>query len=155
MSDQIPQETIDVFRQVTNVSVDTFGIPCVLFIQNNNDAEEFKDIYQHTVDRTYTEHSTKVWVEWSINKHRLRKMGFFTEEESPMVAWFSNTVKDTFGNETDIDITIGSYFSIPIQYIPSKLQDTEYFQIVDIISPASSDMVALKYFKIAPLRAQG
>lgn len=154
MSDQIPQETVDGFRQHTNVSVDIFGIPCTLFIQSNNTAEEPKDMYQRPADKTYNSYSTKVWVEWSVNKHRLRKMGFFTEEESPMVAWFSNVVTDNFGNETDIDINIGSYFSLPIQYIPAKLQDTEYFQIVDIISPASSDAVVLKYFKIAPLRAQ-
>jgi len=149
MSKMIPQETVDVMRNFVNVSVDIYGIDCELHIPNNLDTVETYDVYQKPSDFVYdTTITTLVWIEWAPNKHRLRKLGLFVEDEIPMLAWF----KYVEGLQ-DVDIKIGSWFKIDPQYVPDQY-DTEEFEIVDIIVPGMHDAVITKMFKIAPRRVK-
>lgn len=148
----LPQRAINVFRKNTNVALDTFGMDCTLYVPSNMDTVSELDIYAKPSDYTFTRYETKVWVEWSPNRHRLRKLGIFMEDETPAIAWFSNTIKDAFGNETDMDICIKSYFVLQTQYIPANAADTEEFELVDVIVPSMADKLVRKCFKIAPRR---
>lgn len=154
MSNMLPQRTVDVLRKFTNVSIDAYGMPCTLYVPSNMDDVELLDVYAKPGDHVYTQYTTKVWVEWSPNKHRLRKLGLFVENETPMIAWFSNIVKDQFGNEIDLDICVRSYFVLPTQYIPGNLSETEEFELVDVLVPSMADKVVRKCFKIAARRVQ-
>jgi len=118
MSRMIPQRVADALRQLTDLSVDLYGIDCTLFVNTNPETIENNDVYAKPSDYTFREYHTKVWVDWSPNKQRLRKLGLFIEDELPIIAWFSNKISDVNSNIADIDIIVGSYFQVDVQYIP-------------------------------------
>lgn len=148
----LPQRLINSFRGFTNVALDTYGMDCTLYIPSNMNTVETSDIYAKPSDYTFDQHFTKVWVEWAPNKHRLRKLGIFMEDETPIIAWFGNITRNPLGLGDDIDICIKSYFVLPTQYIPLQDLDTEEFEIVDVLIPSMADKVVRKCFKIAPRR---
>jgi hypothetical protein len=148
MSKMIPQETVDVMRKFVNVSVDIYGIDCELHIPTNLDTVEQYDVYQKPADFAYQTFNTLVWIEWAPNKHRLRKLGLFIEDETPMIAWFKYVE-----GLSDLDIKIGSWFTINPQYIPNDI-DAEEFEVVDILVPGMHDAVITKMFKIAARRVK-
>lgn len=152
MSGMLPQRLVTTLRKFTNVAVDVYGMPCTLYVPSNMDTVDASDVYAKPGDFTYTAYETKVWVEWSPNKHRLRKLGLFVEDENPMIAWFSNVVLDKFGAETELDICIHSYFVLPTQYIPGNATETEEFELVDVLVPSMADKLVRKCFKIAARR---
>jgi len=141
MSKMIPQRTVDVLRLFNDVSVELYGIDCELYVPKNLDLVEIKDVFSYSSDYEYDKYDAKVFIEWSPNQHRLRKLGIFMEGETPIVAWFKNQP----------EVTIRSYIKIPLQYIPSKF-DTDEFEIVDLIVPYLHDMEILRSYKIAPRR---
>lgn len=154
MSRMIPQRVADTLRQYNDLSVDLYGIDCSLFINTNPNVVANLDEYAKPSDYAFKEYKTKVWVDWSPNKHRLRKLGLFVEGELPILAWFSNKIFDTTSNVADIDVIPGSYFTVDIQYIPLNEVKADEFEIVDIIIPSAHDAVITKYFKIAPRRVK-
>lgn len=151
MSNMIPQETVDAIRRMQDVSVDNFGIDCTLHVPNNKEEVDDNTIYTTPSDYTFTTYTTRVSIEWSPNKYRLRKLGIFVEDDTPIIAWFSNRIKDADGFDADVDIKINSYFSIATQFIPREM-DTEEFEVIDIMVPSMHDAAAVKAYKIAPRR---
>jgi len=151
MSDMIPQETVDAIRAMQDISVDIFGIDCTLYIPTNKDSVDDNTIYTTSVAYVFESYTTKVSIEWVPNKYRLRKLGIFVEDDTPIIAWFSNRIKDADGFDADVDIKINSYFSIATQFIPREM-DTEDFEVIDIMVPSMHDAAATKAYKIAPRR---
>lgn len=146
MSGIIPQRLINVVRTFNDFSVDTYGITCTLFIPTNITPLESKDVYMSPIDDiTYTTYyDVKIWIEWFVpNLHRLRKLGVFSENESPIVARFMNTP----------EVTLHSYVKIESLYIPEQF-DTDEFEIVDVMMKNMYDNEIFRYFKLAPRRAK-
>ena len=80
----IPRETIDALRQQNDVSVEIFGIECVLYIPTSGALLDLdtNDAYGDDSQlAAYTHYTTYVWVEWSPDIKRLRNFGIFTEDE--------------------------------------------------------------------------
>ena len=154
MSNMLPQASVDVFRMFTNVSIDNYGMPCTLYIPNNLTTVLPNDAYVKSTDYTFTEYDTKVWIQWSPDKRQLAKLGIFSEDETPMIAYFSNIFRDNFHNYKDLDITIGSYFKIDIQYITQFKEYTNEFDIVDVKAVGMANKLITKIFKIAPRRVK-
>lgn len=142
MSQMIPQITVNVLRSHQDISVDLYGIDCDLYIKDNSDAQELH-IYDESPESTFKEKIiTKVFIEWSPNKYKLRKLGLFVEQNVPIIAWLKH----------DENLVIGSYFVISQQYVP-KQYDTEKFELVTPIVRGSHDAEAVTCWKVVPLRS--
>ena len=153
MSKMIPRRTIDALRIQNDVSVDVWGIPCTLFIPNDLNAQQSGDIYHKDSQYTYDEYTSVVWVEWNPNQHRLRKFGLFSEKLIPILARFKKTaVSVATGLAVDVDVIMGSYIVVSIEYVPGKYQDTSEFEVVDTLIGATHDAVVAKIYKLAPRR---
>ena len=67
-----------------------------------------------------------------------------------------NDLKSGALTEGDLDICVKSYFIITTQYIVNSGQntseETEEFEIVDVLIPSMADKAVRKCFKIAPRR---
>lgn len=148
MSKMIPQATVDAMRQMVDVSVGNYGIDCTLYVPTNLDTVMSYDVYVKPTDYVYTTYSTIVWIDWKPDKHKLRKLGLFVEDDLPIIAWFPNKIANV-----NVDITVKSWFSIGVQYIPANM-DTEKFEIIDVLIPGMHERVITKYFKIAPRRVK-
>lgn len=144
MSKMIPQATADVMRKFVTFAVDTYGIDCTLYIPSNLTTIETNDIYVKPSDYTFTSYTTKVYIDWTGNKYRLRKLGLYVENDLPMVCWFSYVALR--------DITVHSYFTISMQYVPNSIADTDKFEIVDVLIPGMHDKAITQFFRFAPLR---
>ena len=153
MSRMIPQETVQALRQFNDTVVGLYGIDCTLYQLSNANAVEALGIYSKPSDSTFTEYTTTVFIEWSPSAKKLRKLGLFVEDEIPILAWFSNQFESVQRNVTDLDIVIGSYFKVDVQYIPDDY-DTDEFEIIDVVIRAMHDALVLKCFKIAPRRVK-
>jgi len=149
----IPQETVQTLRQFNDTVVGLYGIACTLYLLNNADTVEGLGIYAKPSDSTFTEYTTEVFVEWSPSTKKLRKLGLFMEDEIPVLAWFANQFESEQRNVTDLDIVIGSYFKVDMQYIPDDY-DTDEFEIIDVVVRAMHDALVLKCFKVAPRRVK-
>lgn len=152
----LPQQMINGFRQFTNISVEAYGIDCKLYIPNNLSTVLVKDAYTKPSDYTFDEYDTKVWIEWAApNKHQLAKLGMYVEDETNvLLAYFSNVLRTAFQSYDDLDITIGSYFSVDVQYITQFQTVSNEFDIVDVRLLGMADKAAIKIFKIAPRRVK-
>lgn len=143
MSRMVPQETINVLRDFNDVSVELYGIDVKLFVPNNSTANESLDAYVTPKDISYTGIATKVFIEWSPDARRLRKLGIYMEDETPIIGWFKNIP----------DVRIGTYIQVPIQYVPGVLNVDE-FDVVDIKLKGLYDAEILKAYKLAPRRVK-
>jgi hypothetical protein len=143
MSRMVPQETINVLRDFNDVSVELYGIDVKLFVPNNLTANEPSDAYVVQSDIAYTSKDTKVFIEWSPEAKRLRKLGIYMENETPIIAWFKNIP----------DVKVGTYIKVPIQYVPGII-DTDEFDVVDIKLKGMYDAEVLKAYKLAPRRVK-
>lgn len=148
MSRMIPQQIVDALRQQVDISVDLYGIDCTLYIPTNLNTTELLDVYATPADVTYEEYSTQVWIEWSQNKHKLRRLGLYFEDDVPVVAWFKNKID---GNS--VDILVGSYFRVSTQFTPDNV-DSDAFDLVEVVLPNMHDAEITKFFKIAPRRVK-
>ena len=126
-----------------DLAVHLYGIPCILYIPNNLDSVEGKDIYTNKEDITYTVYNgQKVWVEWFAKDFdRLRKLGIFSEGELPIVARFQNFP----------EIKIQSYIKVPIKYL-SGSYNTDEFEVVNVIMTNTYNTEVLRRYKLAPRR---
>ena len=141
MSKMIPQETVNALRGFGNISVDIYGIDCTLYVANNWDSVECNDAYFQPSMLTFTEHETLVFIEWSPDSKRLRKLGLYTEQDIPLIAWFKN----------EFDISIGSYFKVNLQYIPIQYK-TDEFEITDVLIKHMHDAEIINAYKAVPRR---
>jgi len=152
MSKMIPKSVVDVLRGFVDISIGVYGISCTLKVVKYPDEIDYNDVDANPEDFVYTEYTTQVWVSWSPNKYKLRKLGIFVEGDIPMICWFANKI-EVEGKDQDVDIVVGSYFIIEPEYVPDSV-DAEEFEIVDVIIPEMHDAVITKAYKIAPRRVK-
>jgi len=154
----IPRRLIDVFRHQVDVSLGNYGIDCKLYKPTNisyNEAEKL-DVFAVKDDYEFIEYSAKVFIEWSPNLYKLKKLGLFTEDSIPILAWFGNKViameGSEAGEEVDIDIVLHSYFIVEPEYIPNNLKGTESFELVNPVIKHMHDAVLVQGFLVVPRR---
>lgn len=139
---QLPKETLDTLRSYNDISVDIYGFDCDLFVPNNLNANENDDVYKVATDNNYTGVKTKVFVEWTPNIHKLRKMGIYADEGSlPILGWFKELPEVKRG--TFVRFREGL---VPIHY------GTADFEVVDIEIRAMYDSAVLQVYKLVPTR---
>jgi len=151
----IPYTVVNVLREFVDISIDLYGIECSLFIPNNLDEVDDLGVYAEPTDITYDEYTSMIWVEWSPNMHRLRKLGIFAEDESPMIARLGSTATSvSSGQEVeDVEVVPRSYVQIPMQYVPDDM-DTDEFELVNVQIEATHDAIAVKMWKLVPRRVK-
>lgn len=150
-SNLIPQETIDILRHYVDVSVRNFGIDCELYIPQNLDTVDVHDVYTTPSDLQYVKYETQVFINWSPTQRHLRQLGIYTEDDLPILAYFANYFQNEDGSETFVDIPIGSYIKLNLQYVPAQY-DTDEFEVVDILIPAMYNAEVIKLYRLAPRR---
>lgn len=143
MSGIIPDATIDSLRRCNDLAVDIYGIPCTVYIPNNLDDLESSDAYTDPDDIVFdTYGEQKVWIEWFAKDIvKLRKLGLFTENEAPITCYLKNSP----------EVTIKSYITVPVRYIPDTY-DTDDFEVVDVIQVGTYNCETIRRYKLAPLR---
>lgn len=146
MSNMIPRETIDVMRNFNDVTIDIYGIACTLYIPSNIASVDLANIYTINQQPTFSAgFASKVFIEWKPDQKRLQKMGVYSENETPMIAYFKQLPNGI------ITLPIKSYFTLPLEYVPTTI-DTDQFEIIDVIINKMHDAVIAKAYKIAPRR---
>jgi hypothetical protein len=145
MSGLIPRATVDIFRDFSDLSVELYGIGCTIYVPTNLTSLDPNDAYTSPSDITYKEYlKQKVWIKWAVKDlHRLRKLGIFSENEAPIIAYFKNVP----------EVIMQSYIKVDIRYIPNNF-DTDEFEVVDIIMKGTYDSEILRPYKLAPRRAK-
>jgi len=143
LSGILPKETVNVLRTFNDLAVDLYGITCSLFVPTNLTALEPNDAYTAPADITFKQHNqVPVWIEWSVKDlNKLRKLGIFSEDQVPILAWFKRFPT----------VTLNSYIQIETRYIPDHY-DTDRFEIVEVIMRNIYDSEIYRCFRIAPLR---
>ena len=154
MSKMIPRETIDCLRKQNDVSVDIYGIPCDLYIPSNLDTVDDDDAYGADSQYTYDHYITVVWVEFSPSQKRLRKLGVFSEDVIPMIARFKETAVNDSSATVSVNVIIGSYIKLSIEYIPSNESNVDEFEIADVLIGKTHDAIISKLFKLVPRRVK-
>lgn len=145
MSNMIPQRIVDVVQTFNDLGVNLYGIICTLYVPTNLTPLEPNDVYTAPVDIVYNRYDNqKIWIEWFVPKlHKLRKLGVFAENETPIIARFNNFP----------EVVIQSYVKISSKYIPDTY-DTDEFEIVDVLMSNMYDNEIYRYYKLAPRRAK-
>ena len=161
MSKMIPVQSVAAFRQQQDVSVDIWGIPCDLFIPSNLNSVEDDDQYGDDSQYTYDQYTTLVWIVFNPESRRLRKLGMYVEDETPMLASFKSTAIDNSdgsedGDEVEVDVTIGSYIRVDITYVPTEAtsDETHYeeFEVADVALGPLHDSTVSKVYKLVARR---
>ena len=159
MSKMIPRETIDALRKQIDVSLDNYGIDCTLWIPNDTSlgVYEAKDAYGVDGDLDYTEYTTKVFINWKPNIHKLKALGFHVEDQRPIISWFGHKAipvsGSNAGDEIDVTIKIHSSFRINIEFVPNDI-NSEHFECIDIIIPEMHDSLIRQTFLVVPKRIE-
>jgi len=160
MSRMIPRESIDVLRDFIDVTLLSYGIECVLYIPTNasyNEAEKL-DVFATPDNYEYESYSAKVFIDWSPNIWRLKKLGLYTEDQTPIIANFGNKVTvlegSNAGDKVEVDIPLHSYIRINPEFIPDNQEDIEEFEIVNIGTPNMQDAVIYKVYSLAPRKVK-
>jgi len=160
MSKLIPRRTIDAIRQVVNVALDVAGIPCTLYIPTvtSYDTAEKMDVYSTPQDYSYYSYSTTVFLDWKPTTHRLKKLGLFTEDSLPILAWFpyQATALDgsLSGQTVEIDPNLHSYFRVNPEMVPNDYQDVEEFEIVNVSTSGIHDATLTRVYAVVPRRVK-
>jgi len=145
MSNMIPQETVDAFRNFNDVAVDLCGIDCELYVANNLDVINMRDPYQINKVEFNAKVDTKVFMLFNPDAKQLRKYGIYTEKNIPVVAFFKNL---------DPEVVIRSYFKIDMQYVPNQTVSSDEFEVVDTLIKHAHDAVLLNGYEVAPRRVR-
>ena len=148
----IPQLLTDTLRGFSDLSVELYGVPCRLHVPTNLDAVKLKDIYAEPGDYEFKEYDTSVFIPPTLNRQKLAKLGLYVEEDA-LVAYLSNNIKDAGGFKVHVEITIKSWFSIPIQYV-DRVSGYEEFEIINPLITGMHDAIATQMYKIAPRRVK-
>jgi hypothetical protein len=152
MSNMVPQGLTNVLRSFSDLSVELYGVPCRLHVPINLDTVKLKDIYAKPEDYEFADYDTSVWIPPTLNRQKLAKLGLYLEDDV-LVAFLSNNIKDAGGFKVHVEITIKSWFSIPLQYI-DKFMGYEEFEIVNPLVTGMHDAVITQMYKIAPRRVK-
>jgi len=143
MTRLVPKATVDAMRSFNDLSVNNYGMDCQLFIKNNTTQNETNDVYNTPSDDNFFVTKTKVYIEWTPNMNRLRKLGLYAEGEVPIICWFKN----------EPDIVMGSYIKLDTQYVPEQY-DRDEFEITDVMVRGIYDAIILKAYKLVPRRVK-
>ena len=160
MSKMIPRESIDAFRQQVDVSLDMYGIDCVLYIPTNVSyvASEHKDIFAVPADLSYISYDAKVFIEWGVSVYRLKQLGIFMEDMLPIVSWFPNFAiakeGSEFGTSVAIDVIKRSYFTVNPEFIPGNYVGIEAFEVVNPVVKGIHDAILVQGWSIVPRRVK-
>jgi hypothetical protein len=68
------------------------------------------------------------------------------EDDLPMICWFKYIPQ--------MDVVVGSYFTIEEQYVPKNLDASTEFEIVNILIPGMQDAIITQLYKFAPRRVK-
>lgn len=156
----IPRASIDVLRDFVDVSLSAYGIDCTLYIPTDTSYGEAEklDVFATPGDYDFLSYSTKVFIEWTPNIWRLKKLGLFTEGQVPILAYFPNKVTalegSEVGTEVEVDIVKCSYIRILPEYIPDDQKGVEEFEIVNVGSPNMHDAIITKMYSLVPRRVK-
>lgn len=160
MSRMIPRESIDQLRNYVDISLSAYGIDCILYIPTNvsyNKAEKL-DVFATPDSYEYLSYSTKVFINWSPNIWKLKKLGLFTEGQVPILAYLGNKAIAQEGSETgeevNIDVGLHSYIKITPEYIPDNHKGVEEFEVVNIGTPNMQDATIYKIYSLVPRRVK-
>ena len=152
MSRMVPQPVVDVFRSQANVSIDLYGIECDVYIPTNVAAVQYKDIYSTPEDYTFNHFTTRIWIEWSPSNRRLRRFGIFAEDDLPILARFQTKMVADNKTIVTVDPIIHTYFKIATQFIPTKYEKIDEFEVVDILTSNRHNALISQVYKCAPRR---
>ena len=158
MSKMIPRETIDAIRKQVNVSLDMYGIDCVLYIPTNASyaESEKKDVFATPADLTYVSYDAKVFMDWSVSAYRLKQLGIYTEHMVPILAWFPNVATaregSEIGAEVSLDVTRRSYFVVEPEFIPNNYVGSESFEVVNQVVKGMHDAILVQGWSAVPRR---
>jgi len=137
-------QLIETFRKQVDTMVDVYGFYCDLFIIKNYEQQEKLDIYDEKPEVKYENPiKTKVFIEWKPDIKRLRRLGIYTEEVIPLVAWFKFT--------SIPELKRGSYIRIEYNYIKGEW-GTDEFELVDSFVQNSYNAVIVQGWSLAPRR---
>ena len=158
MSNMIPRETIDALRHQVNVSLDNYGIDCVLYIPTGSSyaESEKKDVFSVPADLTYISYDAKVFIEWGVSVYRLKQLGIYMEDMLPILAWFPNLAMAREGSEIGtnvaIDVIRRSYFTVTPEFIPGNYVGSEAFEVINPIVKGIHDAILVQGWSIVPRR---
>lgn len=156
----IPRETIDVLRDYVDISLSAIGMDCILYIPTNTSfvEAEKKDIYAVPEDYTYTSYSAKIFVEWSPNVWKLKRLGLFTEDQLPILCRFGSKAialeGSEAGTEVPIDVCVKSYFRIEPEFIPDNYKGIEEFVVVNVAARSMQDSLIRRIYSAVPRRVE-
>jgi len=159
-SRMIPRESIDVLRGYVDIALDAIGIDCTLYIPTNTSfaVAEKKDIYAVPADYEYISYTAKIFIDWTPNIWKLKKLGLFLEDTLPILCWLGNKATalegSEVGTEVTIDVCIRSYFRIEPEFIPEKYMGVEEFEIVNVASKKMQDALIRQIFSAVPRRVE-
>jgi hypothetical protein len=154
MSKMIPDSLVNTLRSFVNNSVDIYGQDVTLYIPTNWETVDQDDVYSEPGDYTFDSYSTTAFIHWNMNKHKLIKLGLYVEEDIPIVAYFSDKIKDDSGFKHYKSIPQNSYIQVPIQFVPNNFK-TDSFEVVDIVIDKMQDKSVRKFYKLVPKRTRG
>jgi len=156
----IPRETIDALRHQVNVSLENYGISCVLYIPTNASysTSERKDVFAVPGDLSYSLYDASVFIEWGVSVYRLKQLGLYTEDMLPIVAWFPNVATaregSEIGTEVAIDVIRRSYFTVSPEFIPNDYVGSEAFEVVNPAVKGMHDAILVQGWSIVPRRVK-
>lgn len=156
----LPRESIDQLRNYVDISLSGYGVDCTLYIPTNtsySDAEKL-DVFATPSDYSFLSYTAKVFINWTPNIWKLKKLGLFTEGQVPILAYLPNKVialeGSEAGDEVSVDITPHSYVRILPEYIPDDQKGVEEFEIVNIGTPNIQDAIIYKIYSLVPRRVK-
>lgn len=152
MSDLVPRETIDALRHQFDLAVQKAGFDCDLYIPTNLDDIEDLDIFQTNNDVEYEHYTCRIFVHWKPSIYRLKKLGVYVEDESPILVKFERSGVNDDGETVELNILKDSYVSVPLEYMPEDFAKRSEFDLVDIIIPHAHDAVIVHGWKAVARR---
>jgi hypothetical protein len=150
MSKMIPDSMVRILRSYNDFSVKLSGIDCHLYVVQNNETVEIRDVYAAPSDLNFKEYDTQVKINWNPNKYQLQKYGLYAEDGG-IIAYFPNKLVDESGFEYTTEIPKNSWFTIITEF-PELKYGTNNFDIVDVLVDKMHDAAVIRAYKIAPHR---
>lgn len=154
MSNLIPSNTVISLRNAVDKILNYYGIDCTLYIPKNisyNEAEKL-DIYLADSDLQYDAYETKVFLDFSPDIRKLRKLGLFTENTIPIVAKFGRYATPIGQTQPiEVDIPRKSWFVISTEHLSGQNDITE-FEVVDVVLLEFHDKIIWQERLVAPRR---
>lgn len=152
MSNMIPRESIDVFRNFNDIALDNFGFDVDLYVPTNLKDVESADIYREPEDFEYSHYTAKIFIHWNPSVYRLKQLGVYVENELAIFVRLPNQCLNDDSVEVDVDILKSSYVKVALEYIPGNLQKYTEFELVDQLIKKAHDAVIIKAWKAVPRR---